>query len=470
MPAIAPLSAPSSVLSALKGLLHGKPTPVPTKARIVPAFNQEADEARWNMVEKLLKDDFENHHVEVLNQHTKSYQPNYIAHSLLSLYKVNASETILKERYDLESKMLTPVGPSITEINANNWKDFLGKGQSHYADYASFFLSEIHAKGIEPTVSTYLPTLIAGLGGDCFHPLVHLGLGLEFQQPLIVAQGLAFWSYTYAPIVETLPAVLTDQYETANIIEILQDAREDTRFDPDQIQKNWGAIDYHKRVRKAISSQLGANLAELVAEWKVEDTEQSVQSALEELVDATVLSSATTCHPYPQQLDFPLTHALIAAASLNHTLPHIPEAKDKAHLLRRFLLAFLALYVSQGRPTLHPDRLEAVYADSIEDGETNANLSTSPLGSPTLPNTPQLMAREWYALAGAPAHVDDDVHVMEVVAALRGWEAAFGAKNGLYIKAAKVVRSVVKTGSGEEWEFRGAGYPPASSFALEEEE
>ncbi|KAI8913031.1 hypothetical protein PhCBS80983_g03955 [Powellomyces hirtus] len=464
MPVIAPLSATASVLSAS----GASAASLPNKVRIVPAFSDESDAIRWAEVEKLLKKDFEAHHIEVLNRHTKEHQPNYAIHALLSLYKVNASETILRERYDLESKMLDPVGPSVAKISESNWKEHLGKGQTMYADFTAFFLAEIQAQGIKPTVAKYAPTLIPGLGGDCFHPLLHLGLGLEFQQPLIVAQGLSYWAYTYAPIIDKLPAIMGED-DVANVLEILQDVREDTRFDPEAIHPQWGAIEFHKRVRKAINSKLGADLAELMSEWNVEPNDESINKALEELTDATVLSSATTFHTFPQQLDFPLTHTLIAASSLHMVLPYITRNEDKVELLRRFMLAFLALYVSQGRPTLHPDRLEAIYAESVDDTQLSLP-STSPIGSPTLPNTPQLAAREWHILAGAPAHVDDDVHVMEVIAALKSWEDKYGEKKGYYMKAAKVVRSVVKTGSSDQWEYRGAGYPPSTSFALEMEE
>ncbi|KAJ3163804.1 hypothetical protein HDU88_006297 [Geranomyces variabilis] len=465
MPVIAPLSATSA--SSGLSASGAQAAPLPTKARLVPAFSEESDAARWNEVQKLLKLDFESHHVEVLNNHTKEYQPNYAVHALLSLYKVNASESILRERYELESKMLDPVGPSTVKISDSNWKEQRGKGQSVYGDFTAFFLAQIQETGIKTTVSKYIPDLIAGLGGDCFHPLLHLGLGLEFQQPLVVAQGLAYWAYTFAPIVKSLPAIVGDD-DTANVLEILQDVREDTRFDPEAIDPKWAAQEFHKRVRKAINTKLGDDLAELVSEWKVEPTQASVSRALEELADASLLSCATTSHTFPSQLDFPLTHTLIAAGSLHTVMDYVSKDTDKVELLRRFLLAFLALYVSQGRPNLHADRLEDIYADTLE--ENGPQLSTSPIGSPTMPTTPQLAAREWGILAGAPAHVDDDIHIMEVVAALKSWEDRYGEKKGIYMKAAKVVRSIVKTGSGDAWEFKGVGYPPTASFALEMEE
>lgn len=58
MPVIAPVSATATVLSAS----NVASAPVPTDVRIVPAFNQEAEEARWKQVETLLKLDFERHH------------------------------------------------------------------------------------------------------------------------------------------------------------------------------------------------------------------------------------------------------------------------------------------------------------------------------------------------------------------------------------------------------------------------
>lgn len=339
-----------------------------------------------------------------------------------------------------------------------------------YSSYTQFFLSEIQKNGINGTITKYLPTLIPGLGPDCFHPMVHLALGLEYQHPLIVAQGLSFWAYTHTPIIDTLPPTVDDE-DTATVLEILQDVREDTRFDPENIHPHWGTLEYHKRVRKAVGSQLGRDLAELVSEFKVEPTKESIAIALEQLTDAAVLACTTTAHPFPAQLDFPLTHALIATHSLHILIPFTP-LPNQPELLKRFLLTYLAIYTSQGRPNLHPSRLDSIYTPETElENPTSSLYSTSPpLGSPTLPRTPQTKTREWQTLTGAPAHVDDDIHVMEACAALYGFEQMYGDKGGLYVKAAKTIRSIVRTGSGEEWEFRGCGFPPASSFLLEEEE
>lgn len=112
--------------SGMTDLLKTSP---PTTIRIVPAFSPESDAARWALIQNYIQKDFDTHHVEVLNQHTKQYQPNYAVHALLAYYKIDACETVVRERYELESRMLDAVSKGNVEIGEGNWKEFLGKGQ-----------------------------------------------------------------------------------------------------------------------------------------------------------------------------------------------------------------------------------------------------------------------------------------------------------------------------------------------------
>lgn len=92
------------------------------------------------------------------------------------------------------------------------FKKFLGNTKYTH-DYIEFFHRELEAKGVEAVVQEYLfsrselaEDLLARLFGGMsysldkhhvltpagfLHPLIHLGFGLEFKQPVIVAEALA---------------------------------------------------------------------------------------------------------------------------------------------------------------------------------------------------------------------------------------------------------------------------------------
>ena len=70
--------------------------------------------------------------------------------------------------------------------------------ERHYPNYLEFFRQEISKKGYQDVIKEYL---LAGddraddLLGRCYagflHPIIHVGYGVEFEQPAIVAEALA---------------------------------------------------------------------------------------------------------------------------------------------------------------------------------------------------------------------------------------------------------------------------------------
>lgn len=70
--------------------------------------------------------------------------------------------------------------------------------REQYPNFLEYFQREIDAKGVEVVVNEYVfkgdefaDDMLARTFGGLIHPFIHLGFGLEFKQPTIVAQALA---------------------------------------------------------------------------------------------------------------------------------------------------------------------------------------------------------------------------------------------------------------------------------------
>jgi hypothetical protein len=70
--------------------------------------------------------------------------------------------------------------------------------EENYASFLVFFEGEIGEKGINAALNEYLfqgdelaESLLSRMFSGLVHPIIHLGFGIEFDQPAIVAQALA---------------------------------------------------------------------------------------------------------------------------------------------------------------------------------------------------------------------------------------------------------------------------------------
>lgn len=95
-----------------------------------------------------------------------------------------------------DTDVLEKLPPKITR---ENWKDpsIFGKKPAHSL-YLPFFHAEVARLGIDGAVSEYILSPVANKGefsmlgalvAGVLHPIIHLGLGLEFNDPLIVAEA-----------------------------------------------------------------------------------------------------------------------------------------------------------------------------------------------------------------------------------------------------------------------------------------
>lgn len=110
--------------------------------------------------------------------------------------------------FDTYSRNLEPRRPTSITISRENWRAHLGNAEYAFAlckkvivviqsnrlydSYVEYFDQELQGNDTKEKVLQYLPTILPSLIGDALHPLIHLGFGLEFYQPVVVSEALAF--------------------------------------------------------------------------------------------------------------------------------------------------------------------------------------------------------------------------------------------------------------------------------------
>lgn len=126
---------------------------------------------------------------------------------------MGASKERLQEIFDHHASYQRPIPVSIGPITRESFKEHLSNPDA-YTSFLELFNIEIKKNGMVDTVRRWVWSgdLLARTVGGALHPLIHIGYGLEFEIPGIVAEGLAMMACTesfYLPIVGMQPELNT---------------------------------------------------------------------------------------------------------------------------------------------------------------------------------------------------------------------------------------------------------------------
>ncbi len=127
---------------------------------------------------------------------------NHIAHHVLTIFALGATEQEIQKAYDANKIYQRPQHPIRQEIvqdmgdNAIFTK-YLGQ-EEYFSHYEAFFQKEIDANGWEAVLTEHLfahdehaDDLLVRMYAGFLHPIIHLGFGVEFKQPAVIAEALA---------------------------------------------------------------------------------------------------------------------------------------------------------------------------------------------------------------------------------------------------------------------------------------
>lgn len=229
-------------------------------------------------VAELLEENHNKHHC-FFNE--KGFH-NHLAHGVLASYSLGATPERLQAIYKSHAVEQRPIGPIKKSFTPVDWKSEVGN-QEFYASYLEFFRQEVPKLGrVEAIVKYAFDTDVIGRTfSGAFHPLIHLGYGIDFGIDAIVAEGLAMMAVTskmMSPFV-VAPATKVEKVTTKiasqlsisepssakTVMDILTAIREDRELD-----NVTSYPEVNKTMDVAKSKVAASKVQKLLSEWKVE--------------------------------------------------------------------------------------------------------------------------------------------------------------------------------------------------------
>lgn len=127
---------------------------------------------------------------------------NHIPHSILTVLAMGGGPKELKRAYDDSHEYQRPMPPVdhgvVKELSDPEKFRARMLQLPEYHNFLCFFEQEIQAKGWRAVVNEYCfsrtplaDLMLAQLFEGLYHPIIHMAYGIEFDQPSIVAEGLA---------------------------------------------------------------------------------------------------------------------------------------------------------------------------------------------------------------------------------------------------------------------------------------
>ncbi|KAG0013250.1 hypothetical protein BGZ81_001152 [Podila clonocystis] len=370
---------------------------------------------------------------------------NHLTHAILASYSLGASPERLRAIYEKHAVEQRPIGPVQKTFTPADWKSEVGKGE-FYSSYLEFFRQEVPRLGrVEAIIKYAFDTDVIGRTfSGAFHPLIHLGYGIDFGIDAIVSEGLSMLAVTsnmMAPFV-VAPAAIVDKVTTKlvsqlsiseitspkSVADILRAIQQD--HDLDDVT-SYSAP--NKTIDVAKSKVAALKVQKLLSGWNIEETSQDIDLKAKDLYKSCVLAAgATGLRNGKVKQDFFLMHALTSVLFVHRLVHSLPPAYAVS-CLKSHLGATLAYYISRGRPTADVEALLNY------NGKQSLDL-TNP----------------WLSVVKRAVDIDE-VHVTKVVRSCALGDLIFGVEemySTLLLNTAQIALDLEG-----DWEFEGVGWP-----------
>lgn len=364
---------------------------------------------------------------------------NHIVHSVLTVLALGGGPSELQRAYDDGVDIQRPL--PLLDVDAvrqlgdpNQFRARMGQ-LDQYTNFLAFFGQQIDSKGVTAVVneSCFSQTpnaesMFAQLFEGLYHPVIHLGLGIEFDQPCIVAEALAQAASHDSMGIETF--LRRSEKEAGRsrgeepgkpLMQLLHGVRENATIR----DAAHGFQDGPSRVRDGVLGVAGQDIVSLAAQFRVDS--QGLERALAEVINCSAYITGSAQRPgKARKLDF--FHLHNATASLFVTAlvrqPWISTG-TKVRLVEWKARLDLVWYAASGAVEL--------YIDDV--------INYTPARS---------VGMDWTALCQAVNVVHDDGHLAKFVRALKNGQEtsrpfecgegadAFPVKGDMWLKIAEM--------------------------------
>ena len=377
---------------------------------------------------------------------------------ILSLWALGASPEQINKHAERNMKCALPPPKPADEATVAGLSDMknLEKtiGQEEcYQDLIVFFEREIERLGVEPTLQRYLlgdgefaRSIYPRLYHGYVHSIMHVGLGLEFDQPSILAEGLAEavvhdepWYTEYFDLCRSVAnstsesrITLLEAYQACTQDPVITKAMDWTlaaQFKPPE--DGWDSVmgftpPTEEPWRDRAWGRAGKNLAAITGRWSVRPDEDLERAAAEVINTSIYVTCSAMRPPHEFRVDFFIMHVVNATYWLQSymQLPSVSrEVKAKLIEDSGRLLTFMSAGVAM--PALHPEVLEQ-HVMKTNDGK----------------------GTDWEGLFAKACNHSDDGHMIKFIRALANGEKksqpyagqpGFPMRQDMFLKAANAV-------------------------------
>lgn len=218
-------------------------------------------------------------------------------HHLLTLFALNASPAEIQKGYDENASYQRPPEPLKESIvndmhEPEKFKTYLGK-EKYYHDFLVFFQKEMEAKSWQNVLTEYLfanddraNDMLCRLFAGYLHPIIHLGFGIEFQQPAIIAEALAqtavhdsWMAPLFLGCEKAAEANSGSNKSEKTIVQLLEEARKDETL------RNAVRFEEGNKIREGILKRAPEEMIKLASQYTIEEDELERKTA--EMINAT---------------------------------------------------------------------------------------------------------------------------------------------------------------------------------------
>ena len=344
---------------------------------------------------------------------------NHIAHSILTCLALGASPQDIQRAYDDGVEIQRPIPAIDSQLVDKLYDDKVFAATlgeiTQYTTFLAFFQKHSAEHGWKETVNKYLfsgseeaEKMLARMYEGAYHPVIHLGLGIEFEQPSIVAEALAQAASHDDSHIGVLFKACEDQAGIAypprkqkSLIELLHEMRDNSTI---RNAPRWE--DFGNKMRDGVVGRACVEAAAIASQFQIKPEDLERRTA--EMISTCAFMAGASQRPgRKRKIDFFYMHAVTSSLFFSVIIKQDwIKLKDRVRMTEWKGRLDLAWYVVSGCAELH--------ADAVNDYHDDFSAA--------------LGWKEIYAISNKE---HDDGHVVKFIRAIKnGQEAARPFENG----------------------------------------
>ncbi|GAM43183.1 hypothetical protein TCE0_047f17782 [Talaromyces pinophilus] len=313
---------------------------------------------------------------------------NHISHSLLTCFALGADIQELRDRYQDEAAAQRPMPPLNDELweKLEDPKVFLQNMyvKKEYNTFLHFFERRIAATGWRNVVHEFIfsrsqvaERMLSSMFDGLYHPIIHLGLGIEFNLPGLVAEALAQAAANDDSDLHRLFG-MCEQEAASQVVALSEEAKKtsmlqllDAMRETDEIRTAPLWSDMGLKMRNGVVGRAGGSFAALAGRFRVstEDEEELLERTAEMISTCALMCGGGQHSGRKEKIDFFWMHSMTSSIFMSILAAQRDwiSLADRARLLEYKVRTDLAWYVASGSVPLD-DKYITNYTNPESDG------------------------------------------------------------------------------------------------------